>query len=148
MAFPRTCEAEPRSHIHGQGAGLHFLHHPASMCLRGDFADAKIAMSTFGSIDGVVNSAGIFFSKPFTDYTSHDFAQLSEKSCPTVFDTVEVKERLRVQYERTPGSVTHPAATHGTGAAISRTCSTCSGIGPERQCGRARKVRPPCRRRC
>ena len=39
---------------------------------------AATAMSTFGSIDGVVNNAGIFFSKQFTDYTLHDFEQLSE----------------------------------------------------------------------
>jgi NAD(P)-dependent dehydrogenase (short-subunit alcohol dehydrogenase family) len=36
------------------------------------------AMSSFGSIDGVVNNAGIFFTKPFTDYTVEDFERLSE----------------------------------------------------------------------
>ena len=36
------------------------------------------ATSKFGSIDGVVNNAGIFFSKPFTEYTVHDFDLLSE----------------------------------------------------------------------
>jgi NAD(P)-dependent dehydrogenase (short-subunit alcohol dehydrogenase family) len=39
---------------------------------------AAAAMSTFGSIDGVVNNAGIFFTKRFTDYTVDDFEQLSE----------------------------------------------------------------------
>jgi NAD(P)-dependent dehydrogenase (short-subunit alcohol dehydrogenase family) len=39
---------------------------------------AAAAMSTFGSIDGVVNNAGIFFSKRFTDYTIRDFELLSE----------------------------------------------------------------------
>jgi NAD(P)-dependent dehydrogenase (short-subunit alcohol dehydrogenase family) len=39
---------------------------------------AATAMSTFGSIDGVVNNAGIFFTKRFTDYTVDDFEQLSE----------------------------------------------------------------------
>jgi NAD(P)-dependent dehydrogenase (short-subunit alcohol dehydrogenase family) len=39
---------------------------------------AAAAMSTFGSIDGVVNNAGIFFAKPFTDYTVRDFELLSE----------------------------------------------------------------------
>jgi NAD(P)-dependent dehydrogenase (short-subunit alcohol dehydrogenase family) len=39
---------------------------------------AATAMSDFGSIDGVVNNAGIFFTKPFTDYTPHDFELLSE----------------------------------------------------------------------
>ena len=30
---------------------------------------AEIAMTRFGSIDALVNNAGIFYSKPFTDYT-------------------------------------------------------------------------------
>ena len=38
---------------------------------------AATAMSNFGSIDGVVNNAGIFFTKPFTEYTAHDFERLS-----------------------------------------------------------------------
>src|SRR5215469_1809929 len=39
---------------------------------------AATALSRFGSIDGVVNNAGIFFSKRFTDYTVEDFERLSE----------------------------------------------------------------------
>jgi NAD(P)-dependent dehydrogenase (short-subunit alcohol dehydrogenase family) len=39
---------------------------------------AAKAIGTFGSIDGVVNNAGIFFGKPFTDYTLDDFQRLSE----------------------------------------------------------------------
>ena len=39
---------------------------------------ASTAMGRFGSIDGVVNNAGIFFGKPFTDYTADDFELLSE----------------------------------------------------------------------
>jgi hypothetical protein len=47
--FRRTCEAEPRSHIYqvGQGIGLHFLHHPASMCLHRNFADAELSTHLF-----------------------------------------------------------------------------------------------------
>jgi NAD(P)-dependent dehydrogenase (short-subunit alcohol dehydrogenase family) len=52
--------------------------------VRGDIADpstarelASTAMETFGSIDGVVNNAGIFFTKPFTEYTVQDFEKLS-----------------------------------------------------------------------
>jgi NAD(P)-dependent dehydrogenase (short-subunit alcohol dehydrogenase family) len=33
----------------------------------------QTAMATFGSIDHVVNNAGIFFGKPFTEYTIEDF---------------------------------------------------------------------------
>jgi NAD(P)-dependent dehydrogenase (short-subunit alcohol dehydrogenase family) len=37
----------------------------------------KTAISRFGSIDGLVNNAGIFFTKPFTEYTAEDFKALS-----------------------------------------------------------------------
>jgi NAD(P)-dependent dehydrogenase (short-subunit alcohol dehydrogenase family) len=39
---------------------------------------ADTAIRTFGSIDAVVNNAGIFFTKAFTDYTGQDFERLSE----------------------------------------------------------------------
>ena len=32
----------------------------------------KAAIDRFGSIDHVVNNAGIYFSKPFTEYTAED----------------------------------------------------------------------------
>lgn len=35
------------------------------------------AMDSFGSLDALVNNAGIFFAKPFTDYTAEDFRVLS-----------------------------------------------------------------------
>jgi NAD(P)-dependent dehydrogenase (short-subunit alcohol dehydrogenase family) len=37
---------------------------------------AETAVSKFGSIDALVNNAGIFFTKPFTDYTAEDFKRL------------------------------------------------------------------------
>jgi NAD(P)-dependent dehydrogenase (short-subunit alcohol dehydrogenase family) len=37
----------------------------------------NLAMSKFRSIDALVNNAGIFFSKPFTDYTVEDFKSLT-----------------------------------------------------------------------
>ena len=33
----------------------------------------ETAITKFGSIDGLVNNAGIFFAKPFTEYTAEDF---------------------------------------------------------------------------
>ena len=51
--------------------------------VEGDIGDpataAKIieaALSRFRSIDVLVNNAGIFFTKPFTDYTAEDFKSL------------------------------------------------------------------------
>jgi len=37
----------------------------------------ETAVTKFGSIDGLVNNAGIFFTKAFTDYTAEDFKALS-----------------------------------------------------------------------
>jgi NAD(P)-dependent dehydrogenase (short-subunit alcohol dehydrogenase family) len=37
---------------------------------------AETALSRFGTIDALVNNAGIFFTKPFTDYTPDDFKSL------------------------------------------------------------------------
>src|SRR6266403_5477494 len=36
----------------------------------------ETALSRFQSIDTLVNNAGIFFTKPFTDYTAEDFRSL------------------------------------------------------------------------
>src|SRR3984957_11331438 len=36
----------------------------------------ETALSRFKSIDALVNNAGIFFTKPFTDYTADDFKSL------------------------------------------------------------------------
>jgi NAD(P)-dependent dehydrogenase (short-subunit alcohol dehydrogenase family) len=38
---------------------------------------ARIARDKFGSIDALVNNAGIFFMKPFTDYTVDDLRSLT-----------------------------------------------------------------------
>jgi NAD(P)-dependent dehydrogenase (short-subunit alcohol dehydrogenase family) len=53
---------------------------PDVVAVAGDIADPKTAervvaeaMSRFGRIDTLVNNAGIFISKPFTDYTTEDF---------------------------------------------------------------------------
>ncbi len=66
---------------------------------------AAAAMSNFGSIDGVVNNAGIFFTKPFTDYTVDDFERLSETNLLGYIHITQlaVKQMLA---QKTGGSVT------------------------------------------
>ncbi len=66
---------------------------------------AETALGTFGSIDGVVNNAGIFFTKPFTDYTTGDFAQLSETNLEgyIYITQLAVKQMLA---QKSGGSVT------------------------------------------
>jgi NAD(P)-dependent dehydrogenase (short-subunit alcohol dehydrogenase family) len=65
---------------------------------------ADAAMSSFGSIDGVVNCAGVYFTKPFTDYAAHDFELLSETNLAGYIHITQlaVKQMLA---QGTPGSV-------------------------------------------
>ena len=53
---------------------------PMVVTVRGDIAQAGVgqrivdaAMESFGRVDTVVNNAGIFIPKPFTDYTDEDY---------------------------------------------------------------------------
>lgn len=66
---------------------------------------AQTALSHFGTIDHLVNNAGIFFSKPFTDYTIEDFRNLVYTNLDGfIFITQLVVKQMLSQ--RTAGSVT------------------------------------------
>jgi NAD(P)-dependent dehydrogenase (short-subunit alcohol dehydrogenase family) len=54
---------------------------PDLLTVRGDIAEpatadriVEAALGRFGRIDTLVNNAGVFLSKPFTDYTAEDYA--------------------------------------------------------------------------
>lgn len=66
---------------------------------------AETAIAKFGSIDHVINNAGIFSAKPFTDYTSEDFRGLVSTNLEGfLFITqLAVKQILK---QKTGGSVT------------------------------------------
>jgi NAD(P)-dependent dehydrogenase (short-subunit alcohol dehydrogenase family) len=56
---------------------------PDILAVAGDIADPKTAerivsqaLERFGRIDTLVNNAGIFVAKPFTDYTDEDYASV------------------------------------------------------------------------
>src|SRR6476661_4574875 len=56
---------------------------PDMLAVAGDIADPKTAegivteaLARFGRIDTLVNNAGIFVAKPFTDYTEEDYASM------------------------------------------------------------------------
>lgn len=66
---------------------------------------AATAISRFGSIDGVVNNAGIFFSKRFTDYTTEDFEQLSETNLLGYIRITQLAVKQMLS-QKTGGSVT------------------------------------------
>jgi NAD(P)-dependent dehydrogenase (short-subunit alcohol dehydrogenase family) len=57
---------------------------PGYLTVRGDIAEAgtagrvvEQALDRFGRIDSLVNNAGIFIGKPFTDYTAEDYAAVT-----------------------------------------------------------------------
>jgi len=62
------------------------------------------AMSRFGSIDVVVNNAGVYFAKPFIEYTMDDFKLLSETNLEgyIYLTQLAVKQMLA---QKTGGSV-------------------------------------------
>src|SRR6185437_9741705 len=70
----------------------------------------EIAIAKFGSIDGLVNNAGIFFTKPFTEYTAEDFKTLS---------SVNIEGFLYV----TQGAVKQMLAQKSGGSVVSITTS-------------------------
>jgi NAD(P)-dependent dehydrogenase (short-subunit alcohol dehydrogenase family) len=54
---------------------------PAVATVEGDLSEAATAdrivteaLTRFGRVDTLVNNAGVFLSKPFTEYTAHDYA--------------------------------------------------------------------------
>ena len=64
--------------------GIAAANDPAVVAVDGDIADAATgdrivgaALDRFGRIDTLVNNAGIFIAKPFTDYTGADFAAMT-----------------------------------------------------------------------
>jgi NAD(P)-dependent dehydrogenase (short-subunit alcohol dehydrogenase family) len=66
---------------------------------------ATAAMDTFGSIDGVINNAGIFFTKPFTEYTTEDFEKLSATNLRGYINITQLAVKQMLM-QNTGGSVT------------------------------------------
>ena len=71
---------------------------------------AEVAKGNFGSIDALVNNAGIFFSKPFTDYTIDDLRSLVTVNIEGFFfiSQLAIKQMLA---QKTGGSIVNITAT-------------------------------------
>jgi NAD(P)-dependent dehydrogenase (short-subunit alcohol dehydrogenase family) len=83
----------------------------------GDIADpvtaakiAETAVARFGTIDVLVNNAGIYFSKPFIDYTLEDFRSLASTNLEGFLHVTQraVKQML---LQKSGGSVVTISAT-------------------------------------
>jgi NAD(P)-dependent dehydrogenase (short-subunit alcohol dehydrogenase family) len=72
------------------------------------------AVRRFGSVDALVNNAGIFFAKPFTDYTPEDFRVLSSTNLDGFIHTTQlaVKQMLSQQTGGSVVSITATIADH------------------------------------
>jgi NAD(P)-dependent dehydrogenase (short-subunit alcohol dehydrogenase family) len=71
---------------------------------------AQTAISKFGSIDHVVNNAGIFSAKPFTDYTAEEFRSLVSTNLEGFILITQLAVK-RMLSQGTGGSVTSITAS-------------------------------------
>ena len=62
---------------------------PEVLTVDGDISEAATtdrivsgALGRFGRIDTLINNAGVYISKPFTDYTADDYARSSGSISP------------------------------------------------------------------
>jgi len=67
-------------------------------------AIVETALSRFKSIDVVVNNAGIFFTKPFTDYTTEDFQSLVSTNLEGFLYVTQLSVRQMLA-QKTGGSI-------------------------------------------
>jgi NAD(P)-dependent dehydrogenase (short-subunit alcohol dehydrogenase family) len=58
------------------------------------------AMKRFGGIDALVNNAGIFFVKPFTEYTIEDFRALSSTNLDGFIHTTQLAIKQMIKQNR------------------------------------------------
>src|SRR5215467_1971425 len=69
------------------------------------------AMKQFGSLDALVNNAGIFFPKPFTEYTAEDFRALSSTNLDGFIYTTQLAVQQMLA-QKAGGSVVSLKASH------------------------------------
>lgn len=87
----------------------------------GDIADpataervADAALARFGTIDALVNNAGIFFTKSFVDYTAEDYRQLAATNLEGFIHLTQLAVRQMLK-QKTGGSIvsiTTPLVDH------------------------------------
>src|SRR3984893_5775187 len=70
----------------------------------------ETALSRFQSIDALVNNAGIFFTKPFTDYTPEDFRSLVSTNLEGFLYVTQLSIKQMLA-QKTGGSVVSITAT-------------------------------------
>src|SRR5437660_4764980 len=73
------------------------------LTVEGDIADAEVAqravdraLDQFGRIDSLVNNAGIFLARPFTDYTADEYAAITAVNLAGFFHITQAAIRHMV----------------------------------------------------
>ncbi|MFK0161150.1 SDR family NAD(P)-dependent oxidoreductase [Rhizobium sp. NPDC090279] len=74
----------------------------------------EAALARFGTIDALVNNAGIFFTKPFVDYTAEDYRRLASTNLEGFIHLTQLAVRQMLK-QKTGGSIvsiTTPLVDH------------------------------------
>ena len=100
------------------------------LTVQGDIADPATAerviaaaVERFGRIDTLVNNAGVFVAKPFTDYTAEEFATVTGVNLAGFFHLTQLRHRRRCSPRAAGTSSTSPPAWSTT---PTPTCPPCS----------------------
>jgi NAD(P)-dependent dehydrogenase (short-subunit alcohol dehydrogenase family) len=90
-------------------------------CVDGDIAEpetakavVETALARFGSIDALINNAGIFFTKPFIDYTIEDYRRLAATNLEGFLHLTQrvVRQMLAQKSGGSIVSITTPMVSH------------------------------------
>ncbi len=108
---------------------------PDLLTVRGDIADPETARSVvdqalarFGRIDTLINNAGLFIGKPFTDYTLDDYAAVTAVNLAGFFHiTQRAIEQMAMQGSGHIVSITTSLVDHANSARPSALTSLTKG---------------------
>jgi NAD(P)-dependent dehydrogenase (short-subunit alcohol dehydrogenase family) len=119
----------------GTSRSIHSSGEPDLLTVQGDIADVATAqrvvdqaLDRFGRIDSLINNAGIFMGKPFTDYTPDDFAAITAVNLAGFFHiTQRVIRQMVIQGSGHIVNITTSLVDHPDGARPSALTSLTKG---------------------
>ena len=87
----------------GNSRSIGSVEEPDYLTVEGDIADAQVAqrvvdrtLDRFGRIDSLVNNAGVFIARPFTDYTADEYAAITAVNLAGFFHITQAAIRHMV----------------------------------------------------